>query len=123
MGPMRMMVVVVLLVASGCSASTHKHVNRIAMGAAAMALACDWGSTRSVASDGWSGVRERNPIMGPEPEPLVVDAYFLGVAAVAGLVWHLIPGRYRIVVPVTIAAVAIKANANNISQGVRVCGM
>lgn len=123
MTAMRSLVVVVVLAVSGCSAHARKHTNRMALGFAAAALACDWGSTRSAASNGWDGVRESNPIMGSRPEPATVDAYFVGIAALSGLAWHVLPERYRIVVPLVVGAVAVKANVNNIRNEVRVCGM
>lgn len=91
---MRKVVVVVAVLAMGCS---MPRASRVALGANLAALACDWSQTRSWAELGWlRPERERNPLLGPTPSTEAVDLYFAGAAAALVAAWHVLPERYRL---------------------------
>lgn len=96
------------------TACTNVHVNRAALVASTAALACDWGQTRSAATQGWRYHYENNPIMGPKPPVGYVDLYFGGIAITNALLWLVIPRRYRVFVPLAIFGIETRQAARNV---------
>jgi hypothetical protein len=110
----------VLLVALLCSCV---HLDRAALASSTAALACDWGYTRSAASDGWRGFEESNPVLGRTPSPARVDAYFAIVAGLNTLAWFLTPPKLRAGLPAVVTAQQADAIANNRRYLGGVCGL
>ncbi len=120
------------MLVGGCGASAWTIAHHVSVATAGATLACDWGGTRASADRGWGVHRdehgqlrrryESNPLLGPEPSPSKVDVYFLGSAVLAALAWYAMPKRYRIAVPLLVAAISTKATINNVIHDVGVCG-
>ena len=107
---MRNWAVLVALVAGagGCA-----HVDQIALGAATASTACDWGSTRQAAGDGWRLYYENNPMLGTEPSVGRVDQYFAGVTALTLAAWYLLPKRWRLPAMIAVTAVEVRIVRRN----------
>ncbi len=90
---MRVWLVAICLVLSGCSWSA---AGKVTLAAAATLTVCDWSQTRSWAELGWQEPeREQNPILGGTPSAAEVDAYFWLASMAALATWHVIPERWR----------------------------
>lgn len=105
------------------SACTNVHVNRAALVASTAALACDWAQTRAAAERGWMrGLYEENPVLGPRPDPGLVDVYFLTSMIVNATAWVVMPPRYRLAF-FAVAAVQVPNLSENADWGLGVCGL
>lgn len=109
-----------VLALSGCA---NVHVNRAALIASTLALACDWGQTNQAATHAemWPGNYETNPVLGGRPSPEAVDAYFVGAIAVNAALWLAMPARYRSAVPIAVTAMQAVQVRNNMPQ-TSLCG-
>lgn len=110
------MVLVVVMLAAGCS---NVHVNRATLIASTAALAADWAYTRSAASANWhcginleeSGAARM--FIGASPNAASVDAYF-GIAAIANaVIWMAMPKKLRSAVPLGVVAMQYGAIVGN----------
>lgn len=125
-----MRILAILLALSGCGGTFGrseptglKHANRIALGLAAAALACDWGQTHSAAAGGWRGTYEGNPIMGPSPSAAEVGLYMAGVGAAFVVVWQLLPPRLRPALAGGMLAVEAHTVVGNLETTPGLCGV
>ncbi len=100
------------MVAMALSACANTYVNRTALIASTVVLACDWGQTRSAANAGWVltgnnmswALHEKNPLMGAHPSTTAVDGYFLATALTNFILYLSMPRRYRVIVPTMLFA-------------------
>lgn len=109
--------VAVAVAVSGCTAA-----NRTALAISTATLACDWAQTRALASEGWPGYHESNPIMGPKPSTGDVTLYFSSAIAINAAVYHLMPRRWKALLPGAVTASQIKTIAVN-TPHTGLCGM
>lgn len=129
-GPSRLRILVIWLLLSGCAGifgrsqpAGLKHANRVALGLAAAALACDWSQTHSAAAGGWRGTYEANPIMGASPSTAEVGLYMAGVGAAFVAVWHLLPPRLRPALAGGMLAVEAHTVVGNLETTPGLCGV
>lgn len=111
---------VLLFTITGCA---NIRVNRAALIASTIALACDAGQTMRAARGGWSNQAEANPVMGDRPDQGLVAGYFAGTVIVNTMTWLVTPERYRAILPAAVVAVQADAIANNVRVGLGVCGL
>lgn len=109
-----MIVLVVVLI--GCRPGGLTALNGAALGASTAALLCDWGQTRSLASDGWGRTRETNPLMGERPTTTVVDTYFAVTILINATIWRTVPKRYRWIAPSAVAASQARSISRNMDD-------
>jgi hypothetical protein len=114
------LVLVMLLSLLGCA---NMRVNRAALVASTLALACDAGQTMRAARGGWDGQAEGNPIMGPAPDQAMVAGYFVGAIAVNTLAWLVTPDKYRAVLPAAVVGVQARVIVGNASNNTGWCGL
>jgi hypothetical protein len=115
---MRNLVLVAMVALVSCGA-----VNTATLITSTASIACDWGQTRSAASEAWSRGRwEANPIMGSKPSTATVDVYFLSALAVNAAFWIALPRQVRSVAPVAITAAQVDTIAGNIGTTHTLCG-
>lgn len=117
-----------VLAQAGCGTGGLAIANVAGLGVSTAALACDWQQTRRFAEVGWwqpvPGAnpkakaffrwRESNPIIGPHPTTTTVDLYFLAALGVSVLAWRLTPARWRLLVPLAVTAIQVKAIGNTV---------
>jgi hypothetical protein len=113
-------IVLVLVLVSGCS---FKNLNRATLAASTASLACDWGQTRSAASNHWKGRYEANPIMGMNPSTGTVDVYFASTIAINAAIWYLMPEKLKSLLPVGVIGVQANTIAGNLDTTQGVCGL
>ncbi len=125
-----MRAIVVLLALSGCAGTFGRsqppalqHANRIALGLAAAALACDWAQTHSAAAGGWRGTFEANPLMGPAPSPGEVSLYMAGVGAALLVVWLTLPPRLRPALAGGVLVAEVHTVVGNLETAPGLCGV
>lgn len=111
----------VLAVLAGCSPTAQRRAGYATMAVALAAAACDWGQTRTAASDGWKYGYEQNPILGTNPHPGTVDAYMTIAVAGTALIGQMLPERYRWMFYTPIAVAEIQLIATNNTRPV--CGL
>lgn len=113
-------IMLVVLALVGCA---NVHVNRAALFASTLALACDAGQTLHASAGGWHDQVEQNPVMGSHPDETAVAGYFVGAIAVNTLAWLVTPERYRTVLPAAVVAVQANTIAGNVNNRTGMCGM
>lgn len=114
---------VLALVTVAC-APTWQRVDRGTLVASMSLLACDWGQTRSAATEGWGGGQwEGNLIMGERPSSSIVDAYFASTVVINAALWALLPRGWRSVVPGAVIGVQSYTVATNARTTRGVCGL
>jgi hypothetical protein len=112
--------IVLVALAAGCA---NIHVNRAALVASTLALACDAGQTMRAAREGWKGQFEQNPVMGSHPDQATVAGYFVGAIAINSLVWLVTPDRHKSIVPAGVIGVQAAAIHGNLQRSLGMCGL
>lgn len=102
------------LLATGCTP-----LNRATLVASTVAIACDWGQTRSAASVGWMWMNhqktEENVMLGPAPSPAAVDMYFITALLANAMVYAALPKRFGWVSTAAVIGVQSSSIESNLS--------
>jgi hypothetical protein len=112
--------IIALALLSGCS---FKNLNRATLAASTASLACDWGQTRSAASNHWKGRYEANPIMGTNPGTRTVDTYFASTVVLNAAIWYFIPEKLKSIIPGVVIGFQANTIAGNLDTTQGVCGL
>lgn len=115
--------IVLAALMGACSISTSRHATRIGVGLAVASTVCDWGQTRSAASDGWRTHYEANPVMGPAPSTHAVDAYMAGAIVTTLAATYLLPERMRPYLLGAVTVAEVYTIAGNLDTTSGLCGI
>jgi len=98
-------------------------VNRAALVASTLALACDAAQTYRAADSGWMERYEENPILGRKPTTPTVLAYFTTAIVGNAVVWAVMPRSVKSLVPTGIIAFQANSISMNMESTSSVCGI
>ncbi len=108
-----------LLLLVGCAGTMHRAA-QVTEVLAYGSLACDEGSTDTMARAGWG---EANPVMGTHPSRAVIVAYFAGVSSAVFGLNRVSPDWVRVAGNLAMTAIEIRADRGNYAYGVPTCGV
>lgn len=111
-----------LVGSAGCSGILSTKWHRTTLATSTLAIACDYGMTRWMATHYDSGYRELNPLMGERPTAAKVDAVFAVSLILNAAIYPLLPSWAKSEWYTT-ATVAEAANVAIFTPGSHVCGL
>ena len=115
---MNWLLIIFILMLSGCASSGSWDTTDKALGATALAATVsDWGQTRFIAENP-QRFHENNPLLGEHPSLGRVDAHFVGAIVGGYFIADALPGKYRKVFLGTVSILEISVTAHNKSIGV-----
>lgn len=119
---MKALPIAALLLATGCSGILSSKWHKTTLVTSTVAIACDYGMTRWMATHYSSGITELNPLMGERPSAGKVDAVFAVSLVLNAAIYPLLPSWAKSEWYTT-ATVAEAANVAIFTPEGHVCGL